>query len=287
MTVRRFKRLKEGQRLSASDYNRMLAQIEILTNITGTTPIQVSNDGAGQHITFYGTGITGAIFLAKLTARAGHAYAWIEQEAGNGGVISDKLMGRTGGLAVNPAYEINGNVTVPIGKNVWLHPGYVHPTNGQEYLFDYCCDYTSGSGSGSGDGGGGVTCLCCDTAALPATVTLTLADIVACADLNGLVIGLTNDGNSCTWFGRSGIVCSPTRNILATLECTGNGPTNWKLTLEIEDVGGGNPGTIIDTGSSLCILDTDCVCVPLDLRFSITFHAGNFCCLGVGAIITD
>lgn len=73
-------------------------------------------------------------FPAQITSGT-DPYAWQEMTPSTGGGFSVLSGGRTGTASVNPAYEINGNGSVPENAFVWMFYGhYVSPAT-QDYVF--------------------------------------------------------------------------------------------------------------------------------------------------------
>jgi len=127
--------------------NDALREVERLACMTVAPPLRMHELGGNRIL----TAEIFEPFPARIDAIAGLAYSWTEQIEIGEGQFGDKPDGLAGTDAIHPAYEVNGNLDVPVGAIVWLYQGFLNSdATGREFLFWYCCGGVPGAGSGSG-----------------------------------------------------------------------------------------------------------------------------------------
>lgn len=127
MTIRNFRDVKAGHPVSASELNRLGAEVEKATNFTGAN---VSYGVGGLNIAEEQEGS----FWARLGANDGltpAAHAWTKLQENADGTFSDDDQNITGSTTVNPAYSIDGSAA-PVGSRVRLLPAQT----GDYFLYD-------------------------------------------------------------------------------------------------------------------------------------------------------
>src|ERR1043166_2360224 len=127
MTIRNFRDVKPGHPVSASEINRLGAEVEKATNFTGAN---VSYGVGGLNIAEEQEGQ----LWARLGATDGltpAAHAWTKLQENADGTFSDSDDNVTGSTTVNPAYSIDGTAA-PAGSRVRLIPAQT----GEYYLYD-------------------------------------------------------------------------------------------------------------------------------------------------------
>jgi hypothetical protein len=120
----KFDRQKPGKPISARIINAPLDAIEAGLNLSVVAPLESTTTPAGVQI-----GLNQAVPLYAMITGGTNPYAWTEQYTDTGGTWMTGY--QSGTTTLDPAYEINGNLTVPPGTIVWMNRA---PASGQ-WLF--------------------------------------------------------------------------------------------------------------------------------------------------------
>jgi hypothetical protein len=233
-------------------------------------------------------------FYARIEARFGHTYSWIEQEDLGDGLWGNLDGGRSGSFDLNPAFELNRNAFVPINNVVLLSPGFFDDDLGLTFRFEYCChadDGGSGSGSGGsgshsgGGGGGGSTVVACCASPVPETLYATIQNVSGCACLDGLVVPIVFNGLN-MWAGQ--VAACTGFYVIVQMPCGAYAP-GFSLTVFCHNiaVGAGCGGTGRDV-----VADGGGSCDPFNESWSglvmKQLQACTTCCLGtIDVIVTE
>lgn len=133
MPLESFNLINDQGQLSVSELKRLARETEAQDRFVGTDTLLVQRNAAGFQI----QDVTpGDMWLQVGVHGAGNAYAWKQVwDNGAGGFNVTNTEGDKGSATVRPAYEINGNTAVPVGKFV----PYTYSADGLSVLFDYRC----------------------------------------------------------------------------------------------------------------------------------------------------
>lgn len=269
--LKRFPRLRPGQRPDAADYNRLAEAVEQAAHVDAGGGLLATKGPFGTLI----DDPRPQRIRARLTSRMGSAYGWQRVVSRTPGAWEDDpaFFGTTARL---PAYELENSAAVALGSRVEL----TLAEGGTHYVFPCGCSAgqsaasvaSAGSGSGAGGGGGStVDTLCCS--GVSTTLTVTFSNATVCTGFNGLSFALTYNEFSAYWLGGA---TSGGYVVEVLIRCTEflSVPT-WRGRLTCGT--GGESGTVIDHFSYSIL-----ACDPLHAQATGVAFASPWdaCCSG-------
>src|SRR5436190_19293095 len=130
------------KRYSTDNFNRLIGEVQRLSNVSVAPPLQLINTVGGAVLL-----LPNQWFFAGIGATSGTAYTFTELQPDGNGNFNVKENGLQGTGSNNPAYEINA-ATVTSGTVVKMFKGLT-----SEYLFEHP-QGTGGTASGTTYSGG-------------------------------------------------------------------------------------------------------------------------------------
>lgn len=220
---RNFKRAVPGQPVSAMEYNRLTDEVERLGNLQVASPLELSNTGMHPMIRFVNNTIIAVITGPVGCSSVREPRSWREVQPGALGTWQYVTGGRSGTVAVNSAYEANGNC-VGVGSIVELVP------DGRgSYRFWSCClplnvissssSSASSSSTSSSSGAAQIAVSCC-SGFLPSTLYATITPGSSPCACMGSAFSFALTYNGTIWTGTHAIgSCGHNITITVSTDC--------------------------------------------------------------------